>query len=273
MSQAELIRKAMSDGASALIVVPGDSPDLAQALAEVQAKDVPVVLLGRTIPAPAGSKPFPYVTYAPFEESARRIVKTTLEDARKAGRSENGGGVILVDKVTDSTSAERVDALKAAAEAAGVKPIEMVSFDGSRPGSAKQPVLDAVASHPDLAIVLADDAESLRGASNARIESAGKPVFFVGGYIGHRGEMPSKGYSDESCHVDGKIEHLGRLAARQAVARLRGEPAEERSSPAIDFHRGSAAIATSLTTPPAEKVVPAQSQNPNTGPPKADKPQ
>ena len=253
--QPEFVRKALADGASALLVVPGDSPDLARALADAEGKGVPVVLLGRTIPAPAGSRPFHYVTHAPFEDSAGRIVATALEDAKKADRPANGSALILADKDVDATSTIRVAALKSAAEAAGLRQVDTVPFDGLTVDSAKRAVIEAVKSHPDVAIVLADDAWAMKGASDARVELKGKPAFFVGGYIGHRAEPPSVAFTNESCFVDGKTEQLGRLAARKVIARLQGEPVDERSTPQIAFTRGSAEIAAEVKAEPS-KVSP-----------------
>ncbi len=260
--QTGLIRKALGDGASALIVVPGDDPGLPQALADARDGGVPVVLLGRSIPAPAGSKPFPVATYAPFDESAPRIVKTVLGDAKKAGLPADGPALLLVDKETDPTSAERVAALKAAAEAAGIKRVETVPFDGSKDGAARRAVVEAIKSHPDAAVVLADDAPAMRGASQARTELAGKPAFFVAGYIGHRPEPQGTSFPDESCYVDGKIEQLARLAARQVIARLDGEAGKELSSPRVEFVRGSADVATGEKPKPAERPRPSLAPTP-----------
>jgi ABC-type sugar transport system substrate-binding protein len=249
--QPESVRKSVADGASALIVVPGDSPELGPALAEAEAKKVPVVLIGRSVPAPPGTKPFTYVDHEPFEVSAGRIVSTILQDLKKAGKPADGTALVLADKEVDDWSSRRVAALEAAAKAAGLRRVEVVSFDGSKRDTAKLAVVEAVKAHPDVAVVLADETNGMRAASEARLEFKGKPAFLVGGYGGYRISAVPLTFPGESCFVEGHFEELARLAVVTALARLRGEPVDERVVQVPTFNRGSGLVAdeTSGTNP------------------------
>ncbi len=251
-TESEVVRKAPGDGASALIVVPDDSKDLPQTLADAEAKGVPVILLGRTIPAPPGSPPFASVTPAPIEEWAGRIVSTTLADAKKAGRPGDGTALIVTDKHPDSSSAERVALLRAAAEKAGLKPAETVTYDGEVTNAAKLAVIEAAQAHPDLAVVLTADGEGMHGASQARVELKGKPTFFVGGFVGYRAESSLLNFSSESCYVDGKVEQVGRQAALNIIARLRSEPIDEHATVKLELSRGLSQDAGPTKADPAK---------------------
>ena len=244
-AQPDVVRKAVADGASALIVVPGDSTGLGKALAEAEAKGVPVVLLGRAIAAPDGSKPFTVVEHGDFDASARAIVAATLEDAKKAGRPADGTAIVMVDRATDSSSGRRVAALKAAAESSGFRKVVTVPFEPTRDDSAKVAVLEAVKANPEVSVVLADDSESMIGASKARVELQAKPAFFVGGYVDYG--VPKASYlppTRESCFVEGRFVDLASMAVRIAMARLRGEQVEGRTVLASKFARGLGLIAS-----------------------------
>ena len=242
--QPDVVRKAVADGATALIVVPGDSPGLGKALAEAEAKGVPVVLLARSIAAPAGSKPFSVVEHGDFDDSARKIVATTLEDARKVGRPADGTALVTVDQATDASSTRRVAALKSAAEAAGFRKVVMVPFDRSKDDAPKTAILEAVKANPDVSVVLADDSESTMWAAEARMALQANPTFFVGGYMDYGASKNYTPPTKESCYVDGKFADLGALAVKTALGRLRGEPAEEHVVMSTKFIRGQGLVAS-----------------------------
>lgn len=238
------IRKALADGASALIVVPGDAPDLGAALAEAESKQVPVILLGREVPAPAGSGPFTVVVQQPYEESARRIVATTIEDAKKAGRPGDGVAKILFDLRDKDDSAPRVEALKLAAEAAGLRKVEVVPIQGPPGEASAAAVFDLLGKDKELTIILVDGEEVMQGVSKARIKLAANPPIFVGGFIGNTSGSSPVIFGRESCFVQVYPEDLGRLATRTALARLRGEPAEPRVVQSTKFNRGTGSLST-----------------------------
>jgi ABC-type sugar transport system substrate-binding protein len=245
-NQPEVIRKAIADGASALIVVPGDAPELAQTLADAEAKGVSVVLLGRSIPAPTNSKPFTYIDHEAYVGLAKRIVATTIEDAKKAGRPLDGTVLLVTDQVFDQNSAVRQAALKEAVEAAGLRPVVNVSFNGSTAESAKKAVLEAVKAHPDVVIVLSDEGEGTFGASQARFSLGGEPVFFVGGFAGYRGQINDTLLANESCLVEGRVGEMATLAVHTALKKLKGEPVPERVELPATFRRGTGEIAPAV---------------------------
>jgi ABC-type sugar transport system substrate-binding protein len=245
-SQPDIVRKAVADGASALIVMPGDSPELGKALAEAEAKGVPVIMLARTIPAPDGSKPFTVVEHGDFDKSAKQIVEATLEDANKVGRSTEGTALVMVDQATDSSSTRRVAALKAAAEAAGFRKVVMVPYEPVNDDSAKVALLEAVKANPDVSIVLGDDSDSTMWASEVRMELQAKPAFFVGGYMKYGVSKAYLAPTKESCFVEGTFIELGALAVKTALARLRGEPVQEHTVLPSKFTRGQGLVATAV---------------------------
>ena len=251
-TQTDLVRQAVADGASALVVVPGDAPGLAEALVEAESKKVPVVLLGRPLPAPPGKPPFTVVVPGSFDEMARKIVATTLEDAKKVGRPADGSALILADRDTDYFSPDRVVALKAAAVSAGLSKVDTISFDGTKTDGAFNAVLEAIKTHPDVAIVVGENDEALYGALKARGHLKGKPEFFVGGFAGYRGGPISTLLMKESCWVEGRHEDQARLAVFTAMKKIRGETMAAKIETAPKFNRGSASLA--IDSPPSGPV-------------------
>ena len=219
----DVVRRAVADRVSALIVYPDATPGLGGSLAEAEAQGIPVVLIERPVEAPNGVKPFTMVGHPPFDRSATRIVEAIRDDLKKASRPTDGPAFVLSDNVKDDTSTRRVEALKAAATKAGFREVTLVPHDSAVPDSARLAVLEVVKKHPDISVVLADDSEGLIGAALGRIESEGKPVFFVGGYTGFRNSSVLQHPLRESCYVDGVYEELGDRAVRVALTQLRGE--------------------------------------------------
>ena len=72
--------------------------------------------------------------------------------------------------------------------------------------------------------------------------------------------------------MDGRIEHLGRLAALKVIARLRGEPDDVPTSPPFEFTRGLAEVATAKAPEPA-RIIPSKIQAPTPTSVREDKPQ
>jgi ABC-type sugar transport system substrate-binding protein len=260
--QGEAVRRAVADGATALIVYPGSSPDLPKALAEAEAKGVPVVLLDRSVPAPEGSKPFTVIDYGPFDATAKQIVAATIEDLKKASQPVDGTAIILVDKVTDGTSGRRVAALKAAAESAKFKQVVAVEFAGT-PEAAKAAALEAIKAHPDVSVILTDDVEGMAGAAVARSDSKGKPVFFVGGYTDYRSSTFVTPPERESCYVEGRFSELGAQAVFTVLAKHRGEQVGEHVylTPKFTKTEGAVSSETIANSSYPEMVKGAQSPN------------
>ncbi len=239
LDQAAIARKAVADGASALVVVAGEAPDLPAALAEAEAKKVPVVLLGKPLGPPAGSPAFTHVRPGSFEPAARKVVEAAKADARTLGLPDDFTTIILVDQDGDLYSSARVAALKGAAEAAGLKKIELVSFKSGE--GAKVALLSALKEHPDAAIVLCDDDDAMLAASRARMDLDRKPTIVVGGFAGSRGMWEPSYYANESSFVECRNEKLAKLAVRTALEKSRGEsvPAVVELEPKFNRGRGA----------------------------------
>ncbi|HEV3162777.1 MAG TPA: substrate-binding domain-containing protein [Isosphaeraceae bacterium] len=182
--QADLVREAARKGTSALIVVAEDPKTLAPALVEVRDRGVPIVLLGRPVAVPG--KPITLVTLPSYRESARKIVAAAVEEAKNMGLDTAGQAVILINAQPDSDSAERVAAMEAALEEAGVALLERIKFGEGKemalPGDAAEVVKAVATAHPRLAIILADDDNGLSGAVSGRYGLHEKGYYAVAGF-------------------------------------------------------------------------------------------
>jgi len=262
--QGDAIRRAVADGAQALVVYPVDAPETAPALAEAAAKGVAVVLVGRVVAAAAGKPPFTLVVPAPFAASAKQVVATAIADAKKNGRPGDGEALVVAIKKGDAYSADRVAALKAAAESAGCRKVETVAFEGAV-DAALPAMLERARAIPDLTLILAEGDEALELAIKARQGLKGSPLAFVGGYAGVHGMFQPNSYERESAFVEFRPENLAKLAIRTAVALAEGGTSEARVELEPRFNRGSG---TTIFDPARlERVEPVERTPPLTSPP------
>jgi len=258
--QAESIRRSVGDGADALVVLANDHPDTAAALAEVVAKGTTVVLFGRAVATKEGKSPFILVAPEPFAITARQVVEAALADARKNHRPADGEAIILSSRKGDLFAADRVAALKAAAEAAKCRKVEVIPFDGTPEGAVKG-LVETAKGRPDLAIILAEGDESMELAVKTRQALKGSPLAFVGGYAGLHGTFSANPYSDESAFVEFRPDNLARLAVRTAVAKAQGEEVEPVVTLESKFNRGSGSI--SFETPTLQTELQERPQRPS----------
>jgi ABC-type sugar transport system substrate-binding protein len=221
--QPEIIKRAIDDQASALLVDPGDSPELGKILAEVEASGIPVVLISRSIPAPEGSKPFTVVNHGSFDQPAAKILATTAEAAKKAGRPERGPVLVVSDLVTDRTSAARALALKEAATKAGYAKVIELAIDGPKLDESSKKIREVVDANPDLGVILTDDAESMRAACQVRQELKGKPIISVGGFLDFAPTKVMVPLDKASCAYMGRFSQLGTFATRALLSKMKGE--------------------------------------------------
>ena len=234
--EADLVRRAVADGASALIVVASEAPGLARALDEAESKKVPVVVVGR--PVAGGGDPSRFTLVAPgsSQDYADRLVKVTLDDAKGAGFPGDGPALVLLFPDHDAFAIDRAEALMGAASRAGLKP-RTVRFDGEGESKSTREALRAMAQLTDPSVVLAADDASVRLVAFARETSSPRPSLFSSGFVNAQPGTPEK-FKGESALVASRRDDLGRLAVRAAFERMGGEPAGRRIAPESQFLRG-----------------------------------
>jgi ABC-type sugar transport system substrate-binding protein len=228
LDQVELVKMTLNDDVSGLILMPGESPGLAKILAEAEAKGVPVVLVGRSVPAPEGSKPFTFVDFAPLGESASKVVATTIDDLKKAGRPIEGTVLVLADQATDRNSADRVAALKAAASSAGLTKVVEVPINGKNEAQAKAQASEALKAHPDTMIFLTDDPETMVAAGLVVEERKGQPMIAIGGFVEFTPLKSQIPLNLASCYAQGRYQRLGKLASETLLSKLNGQKVPDR---------------------------------------------
>ena len=224
--QPEAVRMAIAGGATMLVVVLHDPGAIAPALAEAEAKGIAVVTLGGS---KAADPPLPgtAVVPEPFADSAAKLVKAVVDDAAKRNLPADPPAVLLFDKKGDWFSAERAEALKAAARAAGLTHLEPLGYEveGLAEGrtEALRVLIDWINAHPETAIVLAEGDEAMAAANRYRGTVKSERPILVAGYIGFRGQVNPNTLRGNSAFVEGKLDGLARLAVRTALAKSRGE--------------------------------------------------
>ena len=224
------VTRALSDGATALLILPSDDPELPKAMADAQAKGIHLITLHKSVQMPPGSKPVSVIEVAPVEPLAQKIVETCLDELKKAGRTDKGSAVLVTDINKDFTSERRIKALKEAATKAGISKVVEVSIDGTSLKDGVKKVADVIDAQADIAILLADDAETLRLAGEARqsrLAQKDKSVITVGGFIDYTATRIPVYFPGVCCYAIGRYEQMAVLAIQKFQALMAGQSIPE----------------------------------------------
>lgn len=219
--QAELIRNAVGEAPSALIVMADEPAAVAQALQEARDEGIPVVLLDRDVPL-EGS-PATLVTYTNERDIAKTIIDAAVQSARKVGFPEAAPAMILVGENYDDHTEERIKAAREELEARGYRVLPEVRYQGLLE-DAKQALAVAFATAPHVAIVVAEDDLALKAAATFRHQLDRTQRRFV--MVGYTHEKVTKDlakYNLAAAVVDLNMTEIVRTAFDTALALTRGE--------------------------------------------------
>ena len=237
-AQANLIREAAKRG-SALIVITDRSPETTAALAELDPKKTPVILLGRALPDSPEAKKVQatFVTSPPWSDGAKKMIAAALEDCRKrAEKSKLAPEAVLIrSSVKDESSDERAQALLDAAKAQGVKVVAEETFDGTADGIAR--LMERVKKdHSKLAILLCAEEVALSGVTvvrrddmpKSKDEADEKGSLLMVGYVTTRSNLNLARLGQASALIDRNIHGMARKAVATASSRLDGQTVPNR---------------------------------------------
>jgi ABC-type sugar transport system substrate-binding protein len=244
--QAELIRRAAARGGSALIVESSSDPGVPEALEEVRARGIPIVVLGRPIPGAKAS--YPRVGPVDFAGSARALVAAVLEDARKANVPPDATAVIFRPERPDLFSDQTSAAVEKALKDAGVKQVDPLTFNGTPEDAQK--VLDArLAVNPRVALIFTEEIDGLSKALDARERFKGKRPLIVAGYTQSLLTLDSQVLEQSAAIADRRVPRLGLLAFQSARSLAEGKPVAEQNELEIVVKRFSSQYAPAPATP------------------------
>ncbi len=237
-NQAALISQAVADGASALLVVPDDSKETADALAAAGRKGVPIILIGRPLASPPDGPPYTLVTLPDYAASARKLVEILVEDTRKAGLPADAPFLLVKSVWKDETTAARTAAVAAALKAAGVTVAATVEVVEASDESRRR--FDAaLKAHPDIRAVFADDDQGFTIGTAARDETNPRGKYMVAGYVFSRNNVMLVATNQVSAMVERGVEPLARRATRIAVDRIEGRPVPDRVEVEMNLRRAT----------------------------------
>jgi ABC-type sugar transport system substrate-binding protein len=180
--QAALIREALARRASALVVRPADAPEVAEALREAQAKNMPLVILDEAVPGLSASSPVTLVTFAPLPPTAKELVTAAQNKAKSLKLPGDGEALLLVNRRLDTHTNERVGALAAALKDAGIPLNDTLKFEGS-PQQAEPLVREKLAAGPKITMIFCEEDHGLNCAHYLARELSGERSFTVAGYV------------------------------------------------------------------------------------------
>ena len=227
--QADLIRKAVEHGASALIVEPAGASGVVEALMAARRQGVAIVLLNKPLPDTASDEAresLPLVTHPKYEETGRAIADALVDDAKRLKLSAKGPALVLLNEQTDRNAQRRVDAMIAGLRARGVEVLPTLTFDGV-PEEAKKVILDAMRTHPEISMVVAENDQGVSGAASILFEKQSKK-FLLGGYVSYDSNAALGLMGICSAVVDRNERGLARAALAAALKILDGEKVASR---------------------------------------------
>jgi ABC-type sugar transport system substrate-binding protein len=244
--QAEMIKAAAAEGASALIVVPDATKETAEALKALDPKKTPVILLGRE---PAGGVPASatLVDYEPFAISAGKLVDAIVADGKLVGVKPDAPAVLVTLKAPDENSARRDAALAEALKAAG-HPIVATVPAPTDSNAVQAAIQEAMKAHPEAFAILCDDEPAILSANGIRRELKDRK-FLVAGYSAGRGNLQTIMLGLVSAVAERSVENLTRRAVRVALDRAQGKEVGEKVLVPLEIRRGKV-TPESLVPPP-----------------------
>lgn len=248
--QAELIKQAVAEGASALIVVPDATKETADALAGLDPKKTPVILLGRS-PSGTASASMPHIGFSKFDESARALVAAVQGGEKTLGIKPDSPAVLVTITPPDESSAERDAALIAAMKAANIPLADTVKL-GSDPTEGSKVLAEAIKGRPELGALICDDEPTVTAANAIRRDYPNRK-FVVAGYFAGRNNAPVLLQGNVAALAERSVEMLVRRAVRLALDRAEGKDVPPTTTVEITLRPGSVTSsggATIQTTSP-----------------------
>lgn len=244
--QAELIRRAAARGGSSLIVESSSDPGVPEALEEVRAKGIPILVFGPPIPAAKSS--YPRIWLADFAESARMLVTAALEDARKASVAPDATALILRPERLDLFSEQITTALEKSLKDAGVKQVDILTFNGTGEDAGK--VLDArLEVNPRAALIFTEENEGLSQALGARDRFKARRPLIVAGYTENLLVLSAQALEQSAAIADRRVPRLGLMAFESARSLAEGKSIAEPNELPIVVKRYSSQYAPPPSTP------------------------
>ena len=239
--QAEQIRKAISGGASALIVVADGSPETTEAIRAIDRTKVPVILLGRGLPGEVGGPAIPLVDFPDVAGGAKRVVEAIAEDAKSFGLSSGAGVLLIREPRPDETTAIRNAAIEAALKEKGIPIVSTIT--GDEDGAAFQAKIEAeFDAHPDIGFVISDNDGGISSATAYRRASDPPAKFLLGGFIRTRSNSILVELGHVSAAVERNVDILARRAISEVFDALDGKPVPDHTVVEFPFRRSSRAL-------------------------------
>ena len=226
---ADKIRAAANRSTGAVILDPVDAPEVRAALNEAEAKGLGIVLLDSPVPATSPGKPYPVVSFSGFDEAAKQLVQSTIEDAKAARLPADGTTLVIENTHKDLYSKDRLESLTSALKAAGVA-FETMTLDGEQK-TAKVVVQDYLKNHPKVTTILADHESGVTAAYDARQEwiKTHKNTYVVGGYFACDARLNPPLKNNVQGLIDRNVEGYARKALQVALDLMDGKPVSDRA--------------------------------------------
>lgn len=220
--QVELIRKAIADGATAILIVAQDPEAVAPALVEAREKGISVVLLDR--PVPVEGTPLTLITQPPLVESARKMVDQVIKAVGEFKLSADAPAVLVVHRQPDDPDlAARTLALREALKAAGVT--EIMEFSFQEPGAESKTFYEqAVGREPTVSMILANDDDALAAVAVPRADSVrdGGVPRMIGGMVSQPRNLDLVSFNQVAGLVNMNVQELMDRAVQVAIGQAQG---------------------------------------------------
>jgi ABC-type sugar transport system substrate-binding protein len=249
--QSELVRDAAGRGISAMLVEPGDDPDLAAALAEARGKGAAVVLLWKpltgTVAGEGSAQRPPVVRFGPFENVARLLAGAVVEDV-KASKLPADGRFLIAEGVPGAPDArELTAAVTKALGAAGVKEVKTLPITVTKDTDVQATfatAAHAIDADPKVTAVIGIDEEGTNAALGSLEKVKPGRKYAMGAVASLDRELTPAAKFSFAALADRNYSRLARKAIELAAAQARGEAVAAETKVPLDYHPRSKAATT-----------------------------
>lgn len=221
--QAELIRNAGSRPVSCLIVEPMDGEEVAEAINDVWAGGVPVVVVGQTVASRDSSKPLPVARFASLDEPLKKLATAIYREVCDHVQPPDSPAIIVRNtEVAGTGSTAVMDRIEVALMEAGAARVSRVDLSGGG-GPTRTQILRQLAADPNLTVIVGVDAISTGAAMEIVHEGDADRPLSVAGCFSIDRQMASGALEVCIGIVDRNEARFARDTFRYALKRARGE--------------------------------------------------
>jgi ABC-type sugar transport system substrate-binding protein len=231
-----MVRSALSQGLSVLMIEPQDPSALAPVLAQARDQGLPVVLLNHDVPV--AGKPLTLITYASIDPAVQSMVETALKASFAFNASAEGPVRMLISRDRDANQPPpRIVTLKRAIEAAGLKLLPDLPVGPSDDAAAI--LKNQLTAKPRPTILFGENDFTLTSVNRVTYMTEGADELpIMAGFVGESDNLANLRMPGLAAVVYLNYAGFAQKAVATAVALARGQKVPERIEVPVEARQG-----------------------------------